>query len=415
MREIKQAKKRSEIKRIIGICACIVVSNMTLQAQGIKEIDTLLAQEGFEDIQTQMVADTLYAAIEDHTFRGTFRGAATAIRKVNEAHPEVENFELVLTDYKMPQLIVHASKRGGQWNVSVDRQMKKALQKLQGVKPQAASTGKIDITFFPQISWINNKMDHVFDYNVRIAPAIAMTLWKGARLTFQPIIPLFNNLMDYDETPERYLQLGNTNLSQQIFSTERWKATAAIGFFHAGRAGLHADVTFHALRNLDLYVEGGYTWEFNYTEAKGFGPTDDSQKLHFMAHASYYEPWSKLQVEVQGGRFTYGDYGGRMDVTRHFGEYAIGIYGILTEGEYNAGFHFAIPFGGKRQKRDSYVRVRLPEYFPWTYSYQAYYKYWEENMGHSYVTQPDQNHAAHYWEPAFVEEYIERTLNGTFQ
>jgi hypothetical protein len=122
-----------------------------------------------------------------------------------------------------------------------------------------------------------------------------------------------------------------------------------------------------------------------------------------------------VQVELQGGRFTYGDYGGRVDVTRHFAEYAIGVYGILTEGEHNFGFHFAIPFGGKRQKRNGYVRVRLPEYFTWNYSEKSNFKYALENMGKSYVTQPDQNHSAHYWEPAFVEEYVERTLNGTFQ
>ena len=92
MREIKQAKNRNAIKRVIGICACIVVSIMTSQAQEIKDIDALLAQEGFEDIQTKMVEDTLFAAFEDHSYRGTFRGAATAIKKVNEAHPEVENF-----------------------------------------------------------------------------------------------------------------------------------------------------------------------------------------------------------------------------------------------------------------------------------------------------------------------------------
>jgi len=415
MREIKQAKNRNAIKRVIGICACIVVSIMTSQAQEIKDIDALLAQEGFEDIQTKMVEDTLFAAFEDHSYRGTFRGAATAIKKVNEAHPEVENFELVLTDYKMPQLIVHASKRGGIWDVSVDRQMKEALQKLKGVTPQAASTGKIDITFFPQITWINNKLDHVFDYIVRIAPAAAVTLWKGSRLTIQPILPLFNNLKDYDENPDRYIQMGNTNLSQQLLSTKRWKATAAVGFFHPGRAGVHSNITFHALRNLDLYLEGGYTWVFNYTVDKGFGAIDGSQKFNFMAHASYYEPWSKVQVELQGGRFTYGDYGGRMDVTRHFAEYAIGVYGILTEGEHNFGFHFAIPFGGKRQKRNGFVRVRLPEYFTWNYSEKSNFKYALENMGKSYVTQPDQNHSAHYWEPAFVEEYVERTLNGTFQ
>jgi hypothetical protein len=134
-----------------------------------------------------------------------------------------------------------------------------------------------------------------------------------------------------------------------------------------------------------------------------------------MLKADYYERHSKLQIELQGGRFLYGDYGGRLDVTRHFSEYAIGVYGILTGGEYNAGFHFAIPVGGKRQLRKGFLRPRLPEYFNWEYSMQSYYKYWLEKMGRKYTMTPDQNRSAHYWEPDYIQEYISRILNGSFK
>ena len=134
-----------------------------------------------------------------------------------------------------------------------------------------------------------------------------------------------------------------------------------------------------------------------------------------MAKADYYEHHSKLQLELQAGRFLYGDYGGRFDVTRHFSEYAIGVYAILTGGEHNFGFHFAIPMGGKRQRRNGFVRVRLPEYFNLEYSMQSYFKYWQEKMGRRYSTQPDENRSAHYWEPKFVEQYVSRILNGTFK
>lgn len=413
MREIKQAYKQFSIKQIISICACLIFSLMPAKATDITKVNELLKQEGFEDIQTIMVADTLYAAFEDRSFRGTFRGAAAAIKIVEANYPEVNNFEIVLKDYQMPQLIVHASKRGGKWNVSVDRQMEQAMALLQNVMPKASSTGKIDITVFPMVSVINNKLDHLFDYSVRLAPAFATTLWKGTRLTIQPIFPILHNLSD-GET-KRYIQIGNANVSQQILSTSKWQLSAAAGFFHAERLGVQAKVGYHVRRNLDVYLDAGYTANANYTKKLGFGVTRNSGQINFMAKADYYEPNTKLQIELQGGRFVYGDYGCRLDVTRHFGEFAIGGYGIATGGEYNAGFHFAIPLGGKRQKRDQFVRVRLPEYFSWEYSYVAYFKYWLERMGESYVTQPDANRSAHYWEPAFVQEYIQRMLDGTFQ
>jgi len=264
----------------------------------------------------------------------------------------------------------------------------------------------------PMFSLVNNKLDHLFDYSLRIAPVFAATLWKGARLTLQPIFPIVNNLLDGDT--QKYIQIGNATLSQQVLSTKRWKVTATAGFFNPERVGAHLKIGLHAFRGLNIYAEGGYTLEANNTMVKGFGIVSNSGKLMLMAKAEYYEPHSKLQIELQGGQFLYGDRGARLDVTRHFSEYAIGLYGILTGGEKNFGFHFAIPMGGKRQKRTWFLRPRLPEYFSWEYSYQSYFKYWQEKMGRDYATQPDENHSAHYWEPDYVQEYVSRILNGTF-
>ena len=49
------------------------------------------------------------------------------------------------------------------------------------------------------------------------------------------------------------------------------------------------------------------------------------------------------------------------------------------------------------------------------YSMNSFFKYTQENMGLSYMTQPDQNRASHYWEPSFIEEYVSRILNGSFK
>ena len=264
----------------------LIIISVSAGAQD-SQIVSVLKTEGFEDIRAKVIADTLYLTIEDRAHRGTFRGAVAAIRQVTDTCPEIQNFEMVLTDYKMPQLIVHAFKRDGTWDVSVDRHMKQALEVLSDVKPQAASTGKIDITVFPMVSLVNNKLDHLFDYCVSIAPAFAATLWPGARLTLQPIFPILYQL-DQNDT-KRFIQIGNTNLSQQILSTKHWHLSAAAGFFHTERAGVQAKAIFHAIRNLDISLEAGYTYGFNYTRAKGIGFIRDSQQFNFMARASYYE------------------------------------------------------------------------------------------------------------------------------
>ena len=89
----------------------------------------------------------------------------------------------------------------------------------------------------------------------------------------------------------------------------------------------------------------------------------------------------------------------------------MGVFGILTGGEHNAGFHFAIPLGGRRQMRRGPFRLRLPEYFDWEYNMVSYYEYAEQRMGRQLETRPDVNHSAHYWQPAYVEQYLREYLN----
>lgn len=148
-----------------------------------------------------------------------------------------------------------------------------------------------------------------------------------------------------------------------------------------------------------------------YVDGEGYN-VSKPDKFNFMLKADYYEPTTKLQCSLAAGRFVYGDYGARLDCTRHFGEYAIGLYGILTGGEHNAGFHFAIPFGGRSQKRKGVLRLRLPEYFDWEYSMVSYYKYSFENMGQEYEERPDKNRSAHYWQAKYIEQYLQKFLDG---
>jgi hypothetical protein len=135
-------------------------------------------------------------------------------------------------------------------------------------------------------------------------------------------------------------------------------------------------------------------------------------KFSFLGKADFYEPYTGLQAQLTGGRFVFGDYGARLDISRHLSDYTIGVYGILTGGENNAGFHFAIPLGPKKQMRKGTVRVKLPEYFDWEYSMRSYYKYYLEQMGKYIETRPDENRSAHYWQPVHVAQYAQKILNG---
>ena len=98
-------------------------------------------------------------------------------------------------------------------------------------------------------------------------------------------------------------------------------------------------------------------------------------------------------------------------MSRHFGDYTIGPYGVLTGGEHNAGFHFAIPLGAKRQMRKGRVRFKLPDYFDWEYSMVSHYEFYNNRMGKYIETRPDENRSAHYWQAVHVAQYAQKLLN----
>ena len=68
--------------------------------------------------------------------------------------------------------------------------------------------------------------------------------------------------------------------------------------------------------------------------------------------------------------------------------------------------------GGKRQTRKGFFRLMLPEFFDWEYAMVSYDKFARERMGRISETRPDINHSAHYWQAAYVEQYLTDFLQG---
>ena len=41
---------------------------------------------------------------------------------------------------------------------------------------------------------------------------------------------------------------------------------------------------------------------------------------------------------------------------------------------------------------------------------ESYYEYAAQKMGRQVETRPDVNHTAHYWQAAYVEQYLRKSL-----
>ena len=370
-----------------------------------------LAALGFENVRVTEQGDGMvYVAMESSSYRGTYQGAAVGIEELGRIYPNVVTFKVMLLENQMPQMALTATKTDGKWAVKGGYDYHDIAAATQPTKTTNSSARKIDLTVYPMFTWMNHRLDIPFEYAVSLAPAIETSLWKGNHITFQAIIPISYRLESLKSM--KYVRVGIADIAQDITSHNgRWQATLAGGFFFFDRIGVDLRLAYHATPSLTIGAEVSYTGDAIMND-DGHYDIKSPDKLSFMGKAEYYEPYTKLQAQVTGGRFVFGDYGARMDISRHLADYTVGVYGILTGGEKNAGFNFAIPLGPKRQMRKGAIRLKLADYFDWEYSMQSYHKYYIESMGKIIETRPDENRSAHYWQPVHVAQYTQKILNG---
>ena len=397
------------IRKYILSLMLLCLPMVNLLAENAEDTAARLAALGLENVRvTEKGDEVVFAAFESTSYRGTFRGAAVGIEELGKLYPNVNTFKVLLMENQMPQMSLTATRADGKWSVKGDYDYSEVELATRYNKLNNSSKAKIDITAYPMFTWMNHLKDTPCEYVVSLAPTVEASLWKGNRITLQAIIPVSYHVESIKSAT--YVRIGIADIAQDITSRNgKWQATLAGGFFYFDRLGVDLRLAYHATRNLTIGTELSYTGEAIMND--GHYDISAPDKFSFLGKADFYEPYTGLQAQLTGGRFVFGDYGARLDISRHLSDYTIGVYGILTGGENNAGFHFAIPLGPKKQMRKSVVRFKLPEYFDWEYSMRSYYKYYLEQMGKYIETRPDENRSAHYWQPVHVAQYAQKILN----
>lgn len=400
---------------------------MSLSA-GAQNVTDALCGEGFEGVRVVRVGNTVSVGFNDPAYRGTFRGPAEAIRLVADQCDGCDRIELVVEEYGTPKVAIRASKVGGHWLVDADYDTQPIVETLKNgaakdeVRRGNSTYGKIDITLNPIVTLDNHRFDKLFEAGFYIAPTIETSLWKGNRINIEPIIPIYTNLDA--GTRNRRFQLGSTNIQQDFIFGGKWYGTASVGTFRSCRAGLNVDFGCHVMPQLAVGVRASWTVDSYFGKdeegnAKWYMASEDLKgrrsEVSALLKVDYFHLPSAIQAQLSAGRFVYGDFGARLDLTRHLGDYALGVYGILTGGEHNAGFHFAIPVRGKRNRQGGAVRVNLPEYYDMQYGMVSYFKYASEKMGTELEVRPVENRSLQYWNADYVKRNVQRILDGAME
>lgn len=377
---------------------------------GQSPVEEALIKAGFENVTVREKGDTLLAAIESLNYRGAYRTIGSAIKEMAKQHPQTKVFQVLALENLQPQIVVTATNENEHWNVTTDYDTTPVAQQLHAeeAKTYNSSIGKVDITFYPIVSFDNHKLNKVAEVGIFLAPSIETTLWKGNRIYVQPIFPIFYNY--HISNPDRQPQLGIIGIRQEWVNNKKWTVSSTLGTFLYNQYGLHTDITYRANRELNFGATLGFTGEQTF-HSDGWKTSKPRNPLA-MVNVDYYHRPTSMQGKLSAGSFLYGDLGVRLDLVRHFGEFALGVFAIYTDGEFNPGFHFAIPLSMRKQIRKGNVRLRFPQYFSWEYNMVNYYRYNKEKMGRNFKERPDKSFTTHYWQAAYLEHYLQCYLNG---
>lgn len=379
-----------------------------------------LQQLGMENIRVQILGKNTLVAFENRIYRGTYRGIGEGVKTILDRIGE-GRVEIVILDNNIPQLqiilperLVEKYKSGTINIIDVYREMEittntqATMDKFKKrTKVANSSFGKIDVVLYPEFMFENSGFSRLYTYSVNISPAVEVALWKGAELTTQAVIPVATNLSG------QYTKIrpGILTIAQEFYVENRLRGRIAGGNFTHNRMGAQGELTWQSKNGrLQFGAQAGSTVQSILTDDEGWY-ISQNQRFNGSLSASMYEPLHNLKFDLQIARYIYGDYGVRCDLTRYFGENAIGFYGLYVEGELNAGFHFSVPLFGKKWRKNNGIRIRQADFFDMQYSMVSWGDYIDKNLGKTYDTRPNENRSSHFYQPDYIRYFLIKEEN----
>lgn len=401
-------------KVLFVILLCLAQTVVSAQSFLLGELDLL----GFENLSCGTAKEYDWITFEDRVHRNTYQGIADAVQLLVDDRSLNRDVAFIVLDNNIPQVkivvpyqLVSDCRKGLISMVDVFRGLSIAYNaddyRQGGTRGKVynRSAGKVDLVLYPQVMLANYRLDKLYVVAVDLAPAVEMQLWRGAMFTGQVVFPVFNNQSGEVD----YIRPGILALSQSFRLHDNVFGGISVGNFNANRMGVNVSLGYKTNNGrFGLGVNGGLTGSSTFYD--GHWQVTNWNRMNASVVGSYYEPRYNLQFDLSVGQYIYGDRGGRLDCTRHFGEVSVGVFAMYSGGVANGGFHFAIPLPGRTRKRSKRfpVRFMLPEYFDWEYQAQATREYQERRLGQYYEVRPDENRSSRFFNPAYIKSNLIR-------
>lgn len=306
---------------------------------------------GYMNVRCYEDSTSLVLTLENDEYKLQASGFANAIRVLgSQSFPKGKNVEIIGTFQGVPQVTMQYQPEIDGWTVT---SRTKSWNKVRKIHPTNSSFGKVDLVFYPQVSLMNLIITQVYQSLWQINPALELSLWRGAKFSYQVKVPLFNDGYSYSENR---IHPGFVTFSQRF--RDPWNLNVSgrltVGSFNSNRCGAVLDLKY-IFPNERFSVDGQIAvlalcywqdWVLHFD--KTFEP-------RWYMSANYYWPQQKTQFTLRAQQFLYKEIGLKFEMIRHFRYCSVGFYAEKAYGaKTNGGFRFQValpPYRHPRQKR----------------------------------------------------------------
>ncbi|MCQ2181864.1 MAG: hypothetical protein MJY89_00440 [Bacteroidales bacterium] len=312
-----------------------------------------LKANGYMNVRCVEDSSSVVLTLENDTYKIPASGFSNAVRVLeSQGLPKGKKVEVIGMYYGVPQLTMQYQSEVDRWTVT---SRIKSWNKVKGERPSNSSFGRVDLVFYPQISMMNLIITQVYQSLWQISPALELSLWRGAKLSYQVKVPLFN---DGYKDSENFIHPGMVTFSQRF--RDPWNLNIygrlSVGAFNSSRFGAALDLKY-VFPNERFSVDGQLAclaicyWDSNWVLH-----FDKTFHTLWYLSANYYWPQQKTQFTLRAQQFVLGELGLKAEVIRHFRHCSIGGYLEKAESaQANAGFRFQVALPPYRHPRRGHI------------------------------------------------------------
>ncbi len=349
-----------KFRKILLAALLPALASLTSAAQSslrTEEVAQRLVEEGFANVRAAESEDYTVFALENDLYKIPGEGFARATEIIREAGLGLNKpVKLIGLNFNVPEVTITYDPASDRWRTT--RRLDASWDLVRKQPRMNSSFGKVDIVVYPQVSLMNLIITQVYQSLWQISPAVEVSLWPGAKLSYQVQIPVIN---DGYGMLEDWIHPGIITLSQRF--RDPWNLNIlgklSLGRFSNKHYGVALEAAYH-FPNERFWVDGKIgVLDLCDTHGMVLVPnaTYDFQ-FYWNIAANYYWPAIQTQFLLRAERFLIGDMGVKYEMIRHFRRCSVGFYamkGFSKAAHVNGGFRFQIALPPFRQKRYGYI------------------------------------------------------------